>query len=76
MAGDVKLYNEFNLFVRVVVSVCLRYNFLCLQQKRMAGDVKLYNEIILLIVSVVVSVCLQYSLSVTVVDDGGCEALP
>ena len=30
----------------------------------MAGDVKLYNEIIQLIVSVVVSVCLQYSLSV------------
>ena len=30
----------------------------------MAGDVKLYYEIILFIVSVVVSVCLQYSLSV------------
>ena len=41
----------------------------------MARDVKLYNEIIQLIVSVVVSVCLQYSLFVTGVDGRGCEAL-
>ena len=41
----------------------------------MAGDVKFYNEIIQFIVSVVVSVCLQYSLSVTGVYGRGCEAL-
>ena len=37
--------------------------------------VKLCNEIIQLIVSVVVTVCLQYSLSVTGADGRGCEAL-
>ena len=38
--------------------------FVCLQQEWMARDVKLYNEIIQFIVSVAVSVCLQYSLFV------------